>query len=1596
MSFNNTNNNINMFSGQIPLNNPLLQSNCLYFQAAGSKGEESTPGIHLRWTLKGPAAAHLPKGDNFIGQPKGFNKENDFVTVYRTRYEPQIRSLYLTDGPATVVDSEGLWLYGNSEVAMFYVYFRNKNKYNEIRSLVDPFSSPAEFFEKYGKNLIEVESNQMLFFAAGLTSNSAGSAKTEVLSVESNLLGLPKNVTFRKDISNFSEKIFAENGRSIRFIPTNTVITKIDFEFYDDVIFKRNWETVGKFGLSLDDDEVLKNRLVPDRIHAVWARYNDGEYVNYGNYEKKWFNMPEESNTIKDSVKLYLSLSNDTNNPLAIDHYYSTDNDTDEKPLEFSHFNNLQMASLDYHVARMLGLGHLDLNDKVYDGQQYIYTVHYATLVDLHTGQPANKIDHIYISLPTSLEDQRLSLPVSLKEPVPGMVSADPTAGTTISSLTDADGYTHDGTGRYLSLMVEELTPDEPANSAFYYTSQEFDMSQFTYPVSVGIEYRSEDDTEWRLPELPNDPNFQNVYADGNKAHNETVAIAVPDFGNPAFVHKETKKGIHVYGSYGVNWFSRSTSSNVKWFIESEIKPANTLLPPSSVTAFLIQQELPLLLTSQNEQNMYAANPHTDKTLVKLTMEYDASQDMISYQKAINGVEVSAFNPLPDNEELFADKIEIFYRPEITKKVFGMIDTVTDLPGNPLVCVIKTKALPLSSASTPGSVTQNMTPNIMPSEFQNYIGGVFTVGADDYMIHNIVAGTNPNFPFFHIMKLQVGNAFGQNTPVPFDPANFLVPHANDSFMVTENMQNTATWGTTNPHPIKVQIGDNWPIHTEEITVKSGQDPDSTYNTYFRKFRGITQTATVKRFVQADVAFAGLYELNFPGFTLNNHPQYSEVPGADSVQWYRGSVRVAVEDHPTEEKRTLKVIRIDNIGNGDLRIYALDESFETDPLQSDIPDLVRTEEVNFYPGYRVYLHYNAPCRLTNNYVIPQDPDVLEKYSIFGARSIDTGYTGYNSRISIPTMMFGRRIEAPKTPEKPLGANYATRPDYFGRSSYAFTTQFTHRPFSVMYLRSNDDILLSSLYEYTKGYNMAPTDNSIEDIRARNNDEYFNARLLELANGTIDTSTNLFRKYNGYGFPIPNNKDLFKNINQFITDHNEHYPDYAPVSHIDVSLVHTMDYEIIPVGPNGEFGRLTFHDFVKETIRNSYVPLTEIPILYQHIRGGDYQPIPKAQVIRDKNGSFLNPASPDFDMAPMMKVTGNNKTLFVDFTLDGASTSVYFYAVKETNAQLFQGEMSNATGPVKMTNSFPLRTPEIKSVIPVLENAQLNVSPKMQITINSYNKIYNIRKAKLYRALEMQDAVSVRKMELVKELDLKAGAMLDNETWTLEDSFTDLPEVPFGDPLYYRVTVEAEVEYAEANYTGNPQLDVVVTEYAPSEASKLMITTITENILPDSPEIKYESDPATPNTISAVVLNWKETCYKGKYHLYKMNNLGNWKEIARMVVLNNDIDKVQLYLFETDPLNNQEAWMPKQIFNINDHTVFLALDKIGLNPLTIKDTEGNPVYHHFKVMAENTSGMFSKEEKILTIYDENTWPGTGGISLDGTDGMIIEQTFIIRPN
>jgi len=264
-------------------------------------------------------------------------------------------------------------------------------------------------------------------------------------------------------------------------------------------------------------------------------------------------------------------------------------------------------------------------------------------------------------------------------------------------------------------------------------------------------------------------------------------------------------------------------------------------------------------------------------------------------------------------------------------------------------------------------------------------------------------------------------------------------------------------------------------------------------------------------------------------------------------------------------------------------------------------------------------------------------------------------------------------------------------------------------------------------------------------------------------------------------------------------------------------------------------------------------------------------------------------------------------------------------------------STFLGPVKLVPSNPPQTPEIKRIMPVLENQVLGIKPSIQIELNAYKPEYNIRKINIYRAKNMLDAQSIRTMTSVKEILIDENTLSAdfNNVWTVYDEFEDLESVPFGDGLFYRVTVSREIEYADPSSTDlNP---IVNIDYTPSQPSKITATVIADTVAPESPTLTASGDVTGVNesVLKPIVFSWEKTVHNGKYHLYKMNNQGNW-------------DKIQ------EKVSNEEIV-----------TLPLLETKLGTDELTIKNDDGDRIYHHFKVLAENSSGMYSSEEKNLTL-------------------------------
>lgn len=1522
-----------------------IQSPHLYLQASGSTGEDSTKGRHLRWALRGTLGEkHLPKGD-YASNYVNFNKPKDYVRVYKAPYTKKTITLnLLTDIPEVVDHTNYLWIY-NINGKEFYIRFGNTSKYNQVKQTINPLLNPSGFISAYGSELIEVENIKELFFKVTCNFSSIvpnSQFRVETLSVSTNALAANKVVTNRKTISgtqlNESLKLLFENGRSVRWRIFSAQLDSLDFEFYSETIKEINnttgWIELGDYALTLETEKAFK-QLEPNSgdINGIWHRFNEEGLVNIENYHHKWDTAPEPGDrNIKEVVSKYIQLSEDINNPLAIENISLENDPSDpEDYLEISNLDMLNFSANDYHIARMLGLGILDMEG---DGSiKWVYVAEYYTHTDLEDGQGKRDVHHLFMSLPTSNKDFRLPVPVELDQIIPGVFldeeNGDP------SSLTDENGYSHDGMSRYISLYTEEL-PEDDVNTPFFVANEEIDLSLITTPVYGGLKYRL-NTGNWQKPELSNDSRYYNIVPQGN-AFYETRFILIPEPFRPFYTHRQTVNGIHRYRSYGINWFSRAKVGDVEISIETLLKQKNPLIPPTNTNALLIRQESPLFLTSAEEQVRLAAINGSDKTLIRLTYDYHSFHELKNYNIPLDSPwtnndftdPINADDPLilfPDNEEIFADEVDVFFRNHVPNSVTGKALAVADHSSIEVLSVISTGNYEVVSTG------ETLIPHIATGTESNYVGGMFISGDNQYIIHQVTQAAQG--PVFTVYKKEVGESIVNEGGIPSNPLigqlESPVLVTDGLFMVVENMQNTSSWGTPNPLNFKVKVGNNWAIHREVIETI---DDDGEVERKVEKTRGVWGKAEISVFEDEDEnEVPGIYKVVFNNTPFAQHPQYN--PDGVSVEWYKGIVRIFTQSAvtgpvPNDTRKVLPVLRIENIGTNNLTLIVQDPSFNLDDEEPD-PDYdpIQTGSnimVNFYPGYKVYLYENSPFGINEQNILPAEGEGI-RYSIFGFRSRDTNggcdpvSGSCLSKIGVPCLMFAQELIEAKTPEQPEGPLYATRPDFFGRSTYTLTTKYQHKPHGVLFYRSNDEALLNALYEKDtiKGIR-----ESLEALGG-NNEEYLTNRwqnFLDFEELADDGDYKIYPPVDvspdGYKFPNPDKQAFFDWANHILAELGEDPIDGNPGE--------------IPAG-NSEI-----INFVKGAIYNAFVSLTEVPILYQYLNGIDYQPVDKPQVIRDRNGHTLNPGSEDFEMAPMMKIISGaptHQTLFTDFKLDGTSNNLYFYGVKELSTQMNMSSFSKFLGPIKLVNTNAPEAPEIKRIIPVLENPVLGISPHIQLEVNAFPIVQNVKKVTIYRAKSFLDAQSVQTMQLVKIVDLEDENILGEPIWTVTDNFEELTEIPYGDGLFYRVTASREVRYADAD--GN-----TVIEYAPSQASKIIASLMMEANAPQSPVLKFIStEPDSNDEIHSVSLKWSKTAYKAKYHVYKMNSQGNWTEI---------------YQFQT-----------------NDDEIELSLADTDLQSDTLKlvDDDGNTVYHHFKVLAENTAGMLSIEENILTIFNEDDW-------------------------
>ena len=804
----------------------------------------------------------------------------------------------------------------------------------------------------------------------------------------------------------------------------------------------------------------------------------------------------------------------------------------------------------------------------------------------------------------------------------------------------------------------------------------------------------------------------------------------------------------------------------------------------------------------------------------------------------------------------FGDAIELFFRSDMPLNVVGALATVNDDPNDSHQAVLHTTSYVMNSQGT------SVAPQLDPLAFPNFIGGVLSCNQENYVITAVAASTVAGEgPVFTVGKLMKGSPSSPGGGAYVTLQTWSGPAIESTtqvmFMAVENMAAPSSWGASNPLAKVITIGDpSWSTQQETYT----QDGESVTI----KLRGVWATATVSS--QQQTGGPGVYRIDFANYVLANHPQFND---PEPVDWYKGVVRLPRANDPNASRKVLDVLLIEHLGDGQpLVLHVFDNDYDpADPIATNQP-----VTVNFYPGYKTYLQAEPAHSFTSAAILPAPKEGTRK-TLLAARTRDTAGQIFSPvGIAAPIVAF-EHIE-PLPPKQPVGPEFATWPDFYYKSSYTFVIDFTHEPFSVAFYRSNDEAILRALY---KDATYAAIRQQLEvfgDDDPFGADRWRDLLGFQYVNGK-------FSAYppGGYAFPNPDKGNAL----------------------------------------NGSDPG-TILDDVKDAVRGAFTALTELPLIYDFIKGPSYVPTSKRQNIRSAQGTLLPPSDPEFDMAPMGKKTGNGfEVQFTDFTLDGTGNNLFFYCAREIGNRGRMGEPAPIAGPVLLINTRPPEAVGIKRMY-VQESP-----PAVIFEVSAYPAVQKVARILIYRTSDPANALSVRTMDLVKTIDVDTAIVAGKPLLLLSDDFED-GFIPFGDPLFYRIVALRKVRKAGGG-----------TDWAPAQPSKALLTTMIDTVNPAAPEITASSNgvSGSPAVMTGVTLSWAPTAYNGTYYLDRMTSVGSWQNIYQLKTN----QSVSVNLASTDLATNV---LPKE--NADD---------------------GRPIFNRFRVRAANSSGLFNLSDKVLTL-------------------------------
>jgi hypothetical protein len=1434
----------------------LLQSPYLNLQAAGSQGLDSSEGIHLRWFLNGYLGEnHLPKG-NLAGNNNFYNRKNDFVRVFRIPYDERnkvSRDFSLEFKPSAVNNGPRVWVY-KLEQGIFHLRFLDSQQYQTALQDVDPLVDHRAFLEKYGDSLFELELKSLLSFSVTVDAKQVIQCRLETFSVQNKSLSQDIRVlSARKSSEADSIRVVAENIKYIQFDSKNAIGLIFRFETYFDVLrhASKTIAFVGNFALTTDTVEALSQLEDSSRfkVNDLWRKFNDNAHVNVKNYQDRW----GTGDGLREGVTKYISLS-DTD-PAAIEVYSAADS-SDETAMDISLLQFLNVASTDFHIARMLELGYVDTSKPVAEASQFIYFAEYITEKDPENYTVDKFHQHLYMSLPTGRKEQRLPQTLTLL-PVTYGLTVDNGTSTPLA-ITDEDGYIPFERLRYVKLKAK-LKYEYQKRLSFFNPSLEFQSSDFSTPVFVGIENRKDTQTDWIRPELSHDT----VYNDTSGVK-ETLGIFFNKTDKPDFFHEITEEGVDVYAAYPINIFSRASSlSNEQQTDNTIFRRANTLRPPVNVAAQLIQNEDPLLLTAAVEQT-WLRNIDSSKTeiLCRLTFDYNHIND-VNYR--------------------YGNKVQIFHKKAMPLNIAGGISAVDNTDASNPFCILTTQ---LFTYASNGVV---LTPRVNPATRHTFIGSTLSYNSINYKVVDIIlTAGDGSLPKIKIRKNE------RRIAIPTTGSNYSltqvfdgpIPNPQVAFLVVENLSKAENWveDTNNKLSFDINLGlPSWPENTE-----SYQDAEG--NPKVEIVKGIWDTATITPVTGRP----GFYTIGFDLHILNNHSQFvspDNTSNTPSVNWYRGFIRIHKSGDASSqfERKLLKVDQILELNSGNtLSLIAFDPNYSTTNSSENIKT-GNGIRVNYHPGYRVYLRKYDPAKFNKTAILPIDNEGTRS-TILGLRTLDTTTLDINgnpyvSPMSVPAALMARELRPPQKPQVPIGPLFANPPDFFNKAQYSFITQFNHSPWGLVFFRIDINKILSLLYK----------PQTIEAIKQQlppmKDDAFVGNRWQNLLSFDYSSNAGDFQSFpvgtsgTVYKFPKPDRADIFTT----------------------------------PFNKPGDVVHL-----IKGVINSNLLPLTEQPLIFQHIKGDGYMPLPKKQKVTDSAGKVLHPTHADFDQAPMAKKINSQKVLFIDFTLDGnmSSETAYFYTVRELSNSMQMGEPSPFLGPVRTLNTKAPEALNIRKMSVETATIQNEGRNAIWFEIHPIAPSQEVSKIQIYRALDAADALTPTTMTIVKEIPLPIAPTEEGQ-FEIADTFATDVEIPFGIPLYYKLVAVRTITYQDVN-NNTKTIDV----YA--EPTKTFVTNIIDTSNPKAPTLEVTQQTVTAGVIEQITFRWNKTCRAGKYTLQMLTTTGAWKKL-HTVTTNNGADLVFIFI----------------------------------GNLKAQNEAGEPIHYQFKVDVENTSGLINREAKVFTF-------------------------------